>query len=298
MAALGVAAGITGYAAAWLRQRQHTGTTRAGVPDNHHSVDIANEDSSHAGPQGRTRSAAGTGTHREDAATHVVDLKRVVVRRPGLAIAVTAVIVAVATAAVVILIIAPRPPRDSLADLPPRVVAPAPAQPPATPVDPLIEHDTLIPMSGSGESGRACTADRVLCTGAVFTMNLGGDGPWVVTRVGYRPLEVLPGRRVTRLRWELQDTDQFPGRARVFTQTDDAPGDGTITYAHLPGESTRTMRITAVVEASIPAPDAVRTHLPPFNAYGYPELSGGADFPTRSTPAAITWPTAPSGSSR
>ncbi len=42
-ALVGVAAGITGYAAAWLRHRQqrHTVTTSTGVPDNHHIIDRA-----------------------------------------------------------------------------------------------------------------------------------------------------------------------------------------------------------------------------------------------------------------
>lgn len=235
VAALGVAAGITGYAAAWLRQRQRrrSDTTWAGVSDNHQSVGIAASGYTSQGvPQGVSPSAAGSGAHQEDApVVHVVDLKRAVVRRPGLAIALTAVVVAVVTWAVTVLVAAPgpndptpmTPPPAKLADLMPR-----------TDPMPLADRSTLIPMSEGGESSGRCTADGV-CTGQVFTMDLGGDGPWVVTGVGYRPLEVLPGRRVTRIRWELRDTDLRSDRDTVaFTQTSDAPDpDLLVTYARV-----------------------------------------------------------------
>ncbi|WP_232530531.1 hypothetical protein [Mycobacterium intracellulare] len=161
---------------------------------------------------------------------------------------------------------------------------------------PLIERSTRIPMSDGGESTGRCTADGV-CTGHVFNMDLGGDSPWVVTGVGYRPLEILPGRRVTRLRWELRDTELRSDRDTVaFTQTSDAPDpDMSVTYARVRVDGLRAMRITAVVEASIPAPGAVATGLGPFEVYGYTvnSSSGDAEFPTRATVDDVRWRVAP-----
>lgn len=138
--------------------------------------------------------------------------------------------------------------------------------------EPQIERSARIPMSEGGESSGRCTADGV-CSGQMFAMDLGGDGPWVVTSVGYRPLEVLPGRRVTRLRWQLVDTDHLrPGRDTVeFTQTSNAPDpDMLVSYARVRVDGHRAMRIRAVVEASIPAPGAVPAGLGPFEVQGYP----------------------------
>ncbi|WP_255251224.1 hypothetical protein [Mycobacterium avium] len=169
---------------------------------------------------------------------------------------------------------------------------PTTAAPSAVPTDPLAEPSRLIPMSSAGEerSGR-CTADGV-CSGQLLTMELGGDGPWVVTQVGFRPLELVPGRRVTRVRWELHSMD---GGVVQFPQTADTSGHN-IAVVHLrpTGNEYRTWWVTAIVEASVPAPDAVRTGLGPFEAYGYPApRSGEAEFPTRATPAAVRWPVAP-----
>ncbi|WP_245008815.1 hypothetical protein [Mycolicibacterium farcinogenes] len=140
----------------------------------------------------------------------------------------------------------------------------------ATLPEPQGQRSALIPMSEGGESSGRCTAGGV-CSGEVFAMDLGSDGPWVVTSVGYRPLEVLPGRRVTRLRWELRDTDVRSDRDTVeFTQTSDAPKPGMeVTFARVRVDGRRVMRIRAVVEASLPAPGAVRTGLGPFEVYGY-----------------------------
>lgn len=155
--------------------------------------------------------------------------------------------------------------------LTPDAGSPTPAYTAALP-EPKIEHSARIPMSEGGESSGRCTADGV-CTGQVFTMDLGGDGPWVVTSVGYRPLEVLPGRRVTRLRWQLRDTDHLRSdRDTVeFTQTFDAPDpDMLVTYARVGVDGHRAIQIRAVVEASIPAPGAVSAGLGPFEVQGYP----------------------------
>lgn len=138
--------------------------------------------------------------------------------------------------------------------------------------EPHIERSARIPMSEGGESSGHCTADGV-CSGQMFAMDLGGDGPWVVTSVGYRPLEVLPGRRVTRLRWQLVDTDHLrPGRDTVeFTQTSNASDpDMLVSYARVRVDGHRATRIRAVVEASMPAPGAVPAGLGPFEVQGYP----------------------------
>lgn len=294
VAVVGVAAGITGYAAARMRQRRRTDVPQ-GVSDKAHSAPIAGSRAltSPVMPQGYTDSGTGTDTRQEDAAVHRVDLKQAVVRRPGVVVALTAVVVAVVTWAVTVLATGP-------GSNDPTPISPPPAKladpMPKTDPMPLIERSTRIPMSDGGESTGRCTADGV-CTGHVFNMDLGGDSPWVVTGVGYRPLEILPGRRVTRLRWELRDTELRSDRDTVaFTQTSDAPDpDMSVTYARVRVDGLRAMRITAVVEASIPAPGAVAKGLGPFEVYGYTvnSSSGDAEFPTRATVDDVRWRVAP-----
>ncbi|SKQ85072.1 Uncharacterised protein [Mycobacteroides abscessus subsp. massiliense] len=205
----------------------------------------------------------------------VLDLKHVVTQRPALTVVVTAVIVAALTTAVVMFATAP-----GLHDSTP--TAPSITMPPAKPTDPVIARSARIPMSQGAESSGYCTAHGA-CTGDVFTMDLAGHGPWMVTRVGYRPGDILPGRRVTHLRWELRDTDQRSDRDTVaFDQIGDAH-DADVIYVRLRGQGHRAMRITAVVEASVPDEAAVRTGLGPFEVYGYPipaNSSGETEFPT------------------
>ena len=111
---------------------------------------------------------------------------------------------------------------------------------------PQSERATRIPMSEGGESSGRCTADGVC--GEVFTMDLGGDGPWVVTGVGYRPLEVLPGRRVTRLRWELHDTDARPRRSPHWS----GPVRGLRLPGPRPGDSDRVTMVWECRGESLP----------------------------------------------
>lgn len=292
VAALGVAAAITGYATAWLRHRQqqrHTVITRAVVSDNRHSADIAaDRDKSQPVLPGISPLATGTGEYQEGTSVvRAVDLKRAVARRPGLAVAVIAAVAAIVIWAVAVLVTA-HGPNDST----PAAPSAKPADPMPAEADPMMKRSMLIPISEGDAIAGSCTADGV-CTDKVFTMKLGGGGPWVVTRVGYRPLEILPGRRVTRLRWELRDTDMRSDLGTVvFTQSGEVPDpDGLVTYDEpLRGGAYRAMRITAVVEASIPAPGAVRTGLGPFEVYGYPGSSSDeAEFPTKAPVDAVTW---------
>lgn len=295
MAALGVAAGITGYAAAGLCQqrRQHTDTTGAAAPDNHRSVDTAvSGEANQAVLQGFTPSTAGPDPHQTDApVVHLVDLKRAVVRRPGLAIALTALVVATVTWAITVLATTPGP--HNSAGTAPAYPA-SPAQPADPPPGTQQSGGELIPMIGGHElSGGMCT-DHGPCSDHVFAMELGGDGPWVVTTLGFRPLELVPGRRVTRMRWELHNTG---GGVVQFPQTAGNGVEHNIALVHLAptaGDEYRAWRIIAVVEASVPAPYAVRTGLRPFEAYGHPAAarSGEEEFPTRAAPAVAVWPDA------
>ena len=275
--AIGLAATLAGSATtAWYRHRAHT-------------ADFGHVEASE--PTHEDRPEPNSQPTLAGANRAVLDLKHAVTQRPGLALATTAIVAAVLTAAAIILPTITPPgagesvaaPRAHIVDMPP----------PAKDADPIpmIYRDAPIPMMSDGrETAGSCTADGV-CTGKVLTIEFGGDRPWMVTRVAYRPLEFLPGRRVTRLRWELHDVDQRSGRDTVvFSQTDDSPA--AFTSDGLAGQSHGATRITAVVEASVPAPGAVRTYYAPFEAYGYPvRNSGEADFPTRSTVDTVTWPT-------
>lgn len=270
--AIGLAAAAAGSTtAAWLRHRQRT--ERPGEPIH---GDRSGPTENQSIPMGAATSPA------------VLDLKRAVTQRPALAVVVTAVVVAVFTAAVVMAATAPGP-HDSTP------TAPSITMPPAEPADPLIER---IPISEGAESSGYCTADGV-CTGEVFTLDLAGRGPWMITRVGFRPGEILPGRLVTHLRWELRDTDRRSDRDTVaIDQTGDAL-DADVIYAHLRGEGHRAMRITAVVKASIPADDAGRSGVGPFEVYGYPvppNSSGETVFPA--TPFTLSGNEKSAGSSQ
>lgn len=271
--AIGLAATLAGSATtAWYRHRAHTAD----------SVRIDASEPTHRDCPEPNSQPTLAGADR-----NVLDLKHAVTQRPGPALAATAIVAVVLTAAAIILpTITPPGAGESVAAPPARVVDMPPPAKDADPM-PMIYRDAPIAMmSEGGETAGSCTADGA-CTGKVLTIEFGGDRPWMVTRVAYRPLEFLPGRRVTRLRWELHDVDQRSGRDTVvFSQTDDSPA--AFTSDGLSGQSHGATRITAVVEASVPAPGAVRTYYAPFEAYGYPVRDRGeADLPTRSTVDAV-----------
>ncbi|WP_162625531.1 hypothetical protein [Mycolicibacterium llatzerense] len=107
---------------------------------------------------------------------------------------------------------------------------------------------------------------RDTCAGQRFDLVFGR--PWLVTQVGFRPLELIPGRRVTKLRWELNDPDRT-----VFLQGADDPAGGYALWSLALGErSYRTTSITATVLDTVPAPDARPSASPagrsPLVAYG------------------------------
>ena len=209
----------------------------------------------------------------------------------------TALVVAVVTAAIVVLTPAPRS-TDSTPTAP-SATAPSFDTPSRSSVRATSRP---IPMNWGDESFADCPAEGP-CSGQMFTLNLGGDGPWMVTEVSYRPFEILPDRRVTRVRWEFHVLGQSEGRdtvSRSLAQDASNP-DAMLTHLHLGREGYRAMRITAVVEASIPVWfGEVRTYLGPFHASGYQPFSGEAEFPARVTPGAVTWShdTTPMGPSR
>ncbi|MUL61214.1 hypothetical protein B5P44_01270 [Mycobacterium sp. CBMA 213] len=119
----------------------------------------------------------------------------------------------------------------------------------------------LIPAAQGEEPRRDWQLD-----GQRFEMVFGK--PWLVTQVGFRPLELVPGRRVTKLRWELNDPDRT-----VFLQDADAAAGGNVIWTLYLGEgSYRTTGITATVLDTVPAPDASPSASPadrsPLVAYG------------------------------
>lgn len=272
-AAFGMLTGIAGYAAARLSRRYHhadTTTPPAGNPIP-------------ATPQ-LSSADLETGTHPH-ATAHVLNLNAAIARRPGLAIAITAIVMAAVTAAAVVLLTGPGP-RGTLADLPPRVVESLPAKP-SPPEDSPAQ---LIPAAESGE---------VMCpgchTGQRFTLEF--YSPWLVTQVGFRPLELVPGQRVTKVRWELHDPGRrTEGGALIFTQTEDA-GDGHyIALSPLDGRAGfRTWRITAIVEATVADPEARQADSSarsPLAAYGHLAEDASLDAGDHSRPAAVLQPDA------
>lgn len=279
-AGLSVAAGITGYTAARLRHRphRHTDTSPAGMPDNSHGLDIEvaggrRGDRRRDVPQRRTPSDAESATE---------DLKRAVGRRPGLAIALTSAVVAVVTAVIVIFAVTPAPDDTMVADL--SRGAPLPVLPAPTIQPPISVSDSVFAPAArripAAESGEACRDDCPGKAGLRFTLDFGE--PWFVTHVEYRPLELVPGRRVTKLRWELHDAERT-----VFPHYEDsADGDG-IFRAHLRSDGHRTRRITAIVEeteATVPEPDAAKATFmgrSPLAAYGYPAPGPDEEYRTR-----------------
>lgn len=195
----------------------------------------------------------------DGAATGSFDLKHAVAQRPGVSIAITAVVVAVLTAAAVVLTIGSVQPTNASqpSRLAPTLIEPkSDAQP----------HLQLIPAASSAEACRDCP-DK---TGQRFTLEF--SGPWMVSQVGFRPLELVPGRRVTKLRWELNSAGRDTSS---FSQTEDSPGDGhDLTWTHLRG-GVRTWEVSAIVEEAIPADNArlaASSASAPLVAYGSPAL--------------------------
>ncbi len=193
----------------------------------------------------------------EGVATQSFDLKRAVAQRPGVSIAITAVVVAVLTAATVVLTIGSVQPMNvsQPAHVAPALIEPKPNTQP---------RQQRIPAASSAEVCRDCP-DK---TGQRFTLEF--SGPWMVTQVGFRPLELVPGRRVTKLRWELNSAGRDTSS---ISQTEDSPGDGhDLTWTQLRGP-VRTWEVSAVVEESIPADNARLADSsvsPPLVAYGSP----------------------------
>lgn len=193
----------------------------------------------------------------EGVATQSFDLKRAVAQRPGVSIAITAVVVAVLTAATVVLTIGSVQPTNvsQPAHVTPALIEPKPNTQP---------RQQRIPAASSAEACRDCP-DK---TGQRFTLEF--SGPWMVTQVGFRPLELVPGRRVTKLRWELNSAGRDTSS---ISQTEDSPGDGhDLTWTQLRGP-VRTWEVSAVVEESIPADNARLADSsvsPPLVAYGSP----------------------------
>lgn len=261
MTVLAAAAGITGYAVACLRQqRRHMPHTLAGGDERISAPPGL--------PPSPVTSPADTGTHHgTDPSPPVAGhLERAIARRPRLAIAATALIVAVVTATVGTLFLTPPEPRNPIADTPHRV-APLPETP--APTDPLLAQ--LIPAAESGEACRDDCGDR---TGQRFTLEF--FAPWVVTEVGFRSLDLVPGRRVTKLRWELNDPE-----LTVFPQYEDSTDGHHLSLAHL-RDGYRTRRITAVVEATVADSRAVlatSSARPPLVAYGHPADSAADAIP-------------------
>lgn len=240
VAALGVVTGIAGCVAAWQRRRPMTGASASG-----NQLICTAKDALQAAPQGLSPSGANAD---ENHAAHVLDLNAAIARRPVRAVSVTAIIAVVVTGAVVVLATAESP-RDSIVDMF-RVAG--------SPTDQLPAQS--IPAAESGEACRNC-GNRA---GQQFTLDFGE--PWVVTQVGFRPLELVSGRRVTKLRWELYDPERT-----VFSQYEDAADGHDISLARLGGDGYRTWRITAVVEETVPAPDAelaTSSSRSPLVAYG------------------------------
>ena len=281
MAVVGITAGVAGFTVAWLshRQQRHVEATHCGLPSGSSGVgDVADNpaSTSRVVPSPPTLAAADNGVPRHGVAAQRMSLKDEVARRPGAALAVTAVVVAVATVAGTVLVTAPGA-DESTSIAPPRSTS----MPHAGPVDLLIEPSSLVPMHGIEAVAGSCTADGV-CTSRQFTMELEGNSSWQVTGVGFRPLEVIPGRRVTRLRWELHGRDTV-----VFFQDEDSADEHAITYTPVGGAGSRARRITAVVEASLPASGAALTYLPPFSVYGFPDEADTLPDSTTDTDTAV-----------
>lgn len=270
--ALGAVAVIAGATVVSLRQqRKHVVFANCVAPIRHQRADTANlNEISCSVPQSHAISAWIEGRHSDS--RRRFNLKRVLAPQPVLAMAAAAIVVALASAAVAVFVAA-------AGNRGPTATVPWAAPVPAMPSPPEQSPAQLIPAAQGGE---ACLDDCVSAAGQRFTLDFGK--PWLVTQLGFRPLELVPGRRVTRVRWELRDPGhKAEGGAFRFTQTEDA-GDGhSIALLHLDGAAGyRTWEITAVVEATVAAPDARLSDSSarsPLVAYGYPAENSAAGTP-------------------
>ncbi len=163
----------------------------------------------------------------------------------------------------------------------PRLAAAAGASIVVLGVSSIIMFGTLAGQPASTtESGAAGTSAQLIpaaqsegpcrdvCPGERFDLFFGNR--WLVTQVGFRPLELIPGRRVTKLRWELNDPDRT-----VFLQDADASAEGYGTWSLSLGQrGYRTTGVTAIVLDTVPAPGAGPSASPadqsPLAAYGNP----------------------------
>lgn len=259
VAVLGVLVGIAGWATGLLHRRRQR--TASASPDMQSRTRDSTPDSEafHCVPQGITPTSDATSGRR--AAANQVDIKAAITRHPGLTLAVAVYVVATLTAPVVIL--------DTLADRPSHA-APQPSRTSPRGAGEFQAQEFGSPaqlIPAAVDSGAACGQD---CGGQRFTMVFGE--PWQVTGLGFRPLQLISGRRVTKVRWELND----PGRNILPQSTDDGQGD-VLSLVSLGRDAFgrygyRTLSVTAVVLDSVPAPEArlaeFPSERPPLVAYG------------------------------
>lgn len=237
--AVGAIVGIAGWE--WAagrradrRQLPHTDAAPAGTPATGQQTELV--PGVHGEPHGLTPTAGGT-TIDKNASAHRVKIAAAIARRPRPTLAVAALVVVAGISPIVM-----------FAD---RADRPAPVMPsPTTSAAPAFPPAQMIPAAMGADM---CRDD---CVGQRFTMEFGK--PWLVSQVGFRPLELVPGRRVTRVRWELLDPERkTDGGAYSFTQNEDSGAGHNIALSHLgDGSGYRTLEIVAVVETTVPAPGA------------------------------------------